>query len=50
MQFITTKEGTYVPQIRYETTTTQANINGGLIERENAFISMNGATKVSWDV
>jgi hypothetical protein len=49
MQFITTKEGTYVPEIRYEVTATQATINGGLIERENAFISMNGATKVTWN-
>ena len=49
MQFITTQEGTYVPEIRYETTTTQATINGGLIQRENAFISMKGATKVTWN-
>jgi hypothetical protein len=49
MQFITTREGTYVPVMRFQVTETQATINGGLAQRKNAFINMSHAKKLGWN-
>ena len=41
---ITDEEGNFKFELDVQKTTTQANINGGLIERENAYLSMQYST------
>lgn len=43
---ITTADGEWIPNIRWETTRTQATINGGEAERLNGFVDMTYAQKV----
>lgn len=43
---ITKADGEWIPNIKWETTVTQATINGGQAERLNAFVDMTYAQKV----
>ena len=43
---VTKADGEWIPNIKWETTVTQATINGGQAERLNAFVDMTYAQKV----